>query len=76
MLNYSQRSDENARRAREELFNIQNSRKAQVGRLAGLQDPAVMEAKQAAEKALRDAVNADAALRGLPAPPGTTSPRP
>ena len=56
LLNYSQRSDENARRAREELFGVQNSRKAQIGRLAGLQDPAVMKAKQAAEKALRDAV--------------------
>src|SRR5208337_51618 len=63
MLNYSERSDENGRRAREELFNIQNSRKAQVGRLEGLQDPAVMKAKRAAEKALRDAVNADATLR-------------
>ena len=52
LLNYSERADENARRAREELFNIQNSRKAQVGRLEGLQDPAVMKAKQAAEKAL------------------------
>ncbi len=60
LLNYSERSDENARRAREELFGIQNSRKAQIGRLAGLQDPAVMAAKQAAEKALRDAVAADA----------------
>ncbi len=58
LLNYSERADENARRAREELFNIQNSRKAQVGRLEGLQDPAVMKAKQAAEKALRDAVDA------------------
>ena len=34
LLNYSERSDENGRRAREELFNIQNSRKAQIGRLA------------------------------------------
>ncbi len=63
MLNYSERSDENGRRAREELFNIQNSRKAQVGRLAGLQDPAVMEAKQAAEQSLCDAVAADASLQ-------------
>jgi len=68
LLNYSQRSDENARRAREELFGIQNSRKAQIGRLAGLQDPAVMAAKQAAEKALRDAVQSDAALGGAAGP--------
>ena len=64
LVNYSQRSDENARRAREELFGVQNSRKAQIGRLAGLQDPAVMAAKQAAEKVLRDAVAADASLHG------------
>ncbi len=62
LLNYSERSDENARRAREELFNVQNSRKAQIGRLAGLQDPAVMKEKQAAEKVLRDAVAADPSL--------------
>ena len=63
LLNYSERSDENARRAREELFNVQNARKAQIGRLAGLQDPAVMAAKQAAEKSLREAVAADASLQ-------------
>jgi hypothetical protein len=63
LLNYSQRSSENARRAREDLFGVQNSRKAQVGRLAGLQDPAVMKDKQAVEKKLRDAVGANATLR-------------
>src|SRR5271157_5516612 len=68
LLGYSERSYENARRAREELFMIQNSRKAQIGRLAGLQDPAVMEAKQTAEKVLRDAVESDAALRGSAGP--------
>jgi hypothetical protein len=68
LLNYSQRSDENARRAREDLFNIQNSRKAQIGRLAGLQDPAVMAAKQVAEKALRDGIEADPALRASAGP--------
>jgi hypothetical protein len=60
---YSDRGEENARRAREELFSIQNSRKAQLGRLAGLQDPEVMAEKQAAEKALRDAIESDPALR-------------
>ena len=73
LVNYSQRSDENARRAREELFTIQNSRKAQIGRLAGLQDPAVMAEKQAAEKALRDAVQANASLRDPPVRHGTIS---
>jgi hypothetical protein len=53
---YSQRSLENARRAKEELFIYQNSRKARVGGLQSLQDPAVMGQKAAEEKALRDAV--------------------
>ena len=63
LIAYGQRSDENQRRCRKELFNIQNSRKANVGRLAGLQDPAVMAQKQADEKALRAAVAADPRLR-------------
>ena len=63
LIAYGQRSDENQRRCRKELFNIQNSRKANVGRLAGLQDPAVMGQKQADEKALRAAVAAEPRLR-------------
>ena len=46
---WSARNDENARRAREFLFSIQNSRKALDGRLAGLLDPALMDAKAKAE---------------------------
>ena len=57
--NYSERSAENARRAEDELFGIKNSRKAYLGMLAGLQDPAIMDKKRAAEKTLRDAVNSD-----------------
>src|SRR5436309_7516860 len=38
---YSGRSKENARRAKEELFGVQNSRKALNGKLAGLLDPKV-----------------------------------
>ncbi len=63
LIAYGQRSDECHRRCREELFVIQNSRKANVGRLAGLQDPAVMAQKQAEEKALCAAVAADPRLR-------------
>src|SRR5687767_10683319 len=51
---YSDESLENARRAEDELFGYQNSRKARLGGLAGLQDPSVMEQKQKDEKALRD----------------------
>jgi hypothetical protein len=63
LKNYSDRSMENARRAEDELFGIQNSRKAYLGMLAGLQDPAVMDKKRAAEKALRDAVSNDPKLQ-------------
>ncbi|HVY71050.1 MAG TPA: S46 family peptidase, partial [Verrucomicrobiae bacterium] len=47
---YSARSEENARKAREDLFGVQNSRKARDGGHAGLYDPALMAKKEAAEK--------------------------
>ena len=47
--NWSARSEENARRARDDLFSAQNSRKAIDGRLAGLLDPDLMGAKGTAE---------------------------
>jgi hypothetical protein len=56
LMSYSGRSQENARRAKDDLFGIQNSRKANKGKLEGLLDPAVMAKKAAAEKKLRDAV--------------------
>jgi hypothetical protein len=62
LQNYSSRSAENARRAEDELFGIQNSRKAYLGILAGLQDPAILEKKRDAEKELRDAVMKDPKL--------------
>jgi hypothetical protein len=59
---YSDRSAENARRAKEDLFGVQNSRKARLGMLAGLQDPAVMDPHKTAEQALRQAVMKDPQL--------------
>jgi hypothetical protein len=53
---YSQRSLENARRAKDDLFGYQNARKARLGILAGLQDPALIDRKRQDEKVLRDAV--------------------
>ena len=53
LIAWSARGDENARRARDELFGIQNSRKAYDGLLAGLQDPAFMNAKEEAEESLK-----------------------
>ena len=55
LTSFSQRSVENARRAREDLLGCQNSRKAHAGGLAELQDPAVMAQKQAEEDAFRRA---------------------
>jgi len=56
LLAYSARSDENARRARDTLFGVQNSRKARDGMFAGLMDSQLMTQKQTAEQALRTAV--------------------
>lgn len=53
---FSERSAENARRAQDELLTYENSRKAYLGMQDGLQDPALMDRKQADEKRLRDAV--------------------
>jgi hypothetical protein len=62
---FSLRSTESARRARDELFGIQNSRKARLGMLAGLQDPQVLADKAAAEKSLLQKLNADPKLKPL-----------
>jgi hypothetical protein len=60
---FGQRSEENARIAKEDLFSVQNSRKAYYGRIAGLQDPAIMGKKDMAEKQLRAKVDADPKLK-------------
>jgi len=49
LVAWSARTEENARRAREFLFGVQNSRKALDGRLAGLLDPDLMGPKARAE---------------------------
>lgn len=60
---WGERSAENARRSNDDLFGIKNSRKARLGMLAGLQDPAVMHQKRDAEAALREKVAADPKLQ-------------
>ena len=47
--NWSERREENARRARDDFFSVQNSRKAIEGELAGLLDPELFAAKVQAE---------------------------
>ena len=56
LLAYSARSEENARRAKDTLFGVQNSRKAREGMFAGLLDPKLMAQKQTAEQTLRKAL--------------------
>ena len=51
---------EATRRARDELFGIQNGRKAYTGMIAGLQDPRTIESKRKREDALRAAIDAKA----------------
>lgn len=63
LRSYSERSLENARRAEDELFGYQNTRKARLGGLAGLQDPAIMADKRQRERKLQEAVRADGELQ-------------
>ena len=58
LIAYSSRSAENARRAREVLFGVQNSRKALDGRLGGLLDPELRAKYAANEAALRSRIRA------------------
>jgi hypothetical protein len=51
--NWSVRAEENARRAKEYFFSVQNSRKALDGRLAGLLDPQLMDKKISDEQAFK-----------------------
>ncbi len=55
--------EEQARVAKEELFSIQNSRKAYYGMIQGLQDPTLLTQKASAEGRLRAAVNANAKMK-------------
>ncbi len=64
---YSGRNRENARRAQDDLFGVQNSRKARLGMLAGLQDPAILSRKRAEEQKLRQAVRDKASQLTAPA---------
>jgi hypothetical protein len=62
---YSGRSAENARKAKNLFFAVQNSRKARVGGLAGLMDPEIMNRKKKAERRLRQAVDMREDLRSM-----------
>lgn len=59
---YSARSQENARRGRNDLFGVRNSRKARDGALAGLLTPGLFDRLVNTERQLRSAVATRAAL--------------
>ncbi|MCC6511888.1 MAG: S46 family peptidase [Pirellulaceae bacterium] len=62
---YALGGPEQARRGQDDLFGIQNSRKAYMGMLGGLQDPGFMTSKRASEAALKAAATSrDAKLQG------------
>ena len=60
---WSQRSFENARRAREDFYGDQNNRKRYDGYIAALLDPEIWRAIEARERKLRDAMSSDVKLR-------------
>ncbi len=59
LLEYGKLGPEQDRQSHEDLFGIQNSRKAREGGFKGLNDPALMARKAAEEKALRAKIEAD-----------------
>lgn len=60
---FSNQSPEHRRRAIEDLFGVQNSRKAIMGMLQGLQTPQFIARKEQAEQSLRSRLQADEKLR-------------
>lgn len=60
---WGERTFENARRAREDLFGDQNNRKRYGGYVAALFDPEIWSAIEARETKLRDAISRDAKLK-------------
>lgn len=59
LAEYSKQGDEQARQAKEDLFGIQNSRKARLGGLGGLNDRDFMARKASTEQALRQRIKND-----------------
>ena len=63
LLAWGQRSFENARRCRDDLFGDQNNRKRYDGYVAALLDPEIWSAIEAREKKLREAIARDPKLK-------------
>jgi hypothetical protein len=54
---WADRTEENRRRIKDDLFGVQNSRKARIGGLGGLLDPKLMGRKVADEARLREFIS-------------------
>ncbi len=67
MQQFSLRGVEATRRARDELFGLQNARKAYTGMLAGLQNPSTFATKQARESHLLKQLQSNDDLKELAA---------
>jgi hypothetical protein len=63
LADYGRRGTESLRQSKQDLQGVQNSRKALLGRLAGLRDPALIEHKSREERAVRDRIAADSRRR-------------
>jgi len=59
LLDYGKQGDEAFRQSKDDLFSIQNSRKARLGGYRGLKDPDFIAKKRQAEQELRDRIAAD-----------------
>lgn len=62
---YGLEGPEQTRRGRDDLFGVQNSRKAYTGMLAGIQDPSFVENKRKNEQEIFKTLKADPKLAGL-----------
>ncbi|MEM9643365.1 MAG: S46 family peptidase, partial [Planctomycetota bacterium] len=65
MQQFSLNGAEAKRRARDELFGIQNARKAYSGMLAGLQNPSTIASKRGGESQLLSSIKADPKLNSM-----------
>jgi hypothetical protein len=68
MNSWSERTEENRRRAKKDLFSVQNSRKARNGGLGGLLDPQLMGRKVAQEERLKSFLARTASAKTDPPP--------
>ncbi len=59
LLEYARRGDEQARESKEDLFSIQNSRKAREGGFKALNDKAILDRKRGDEETLKARIAAD-----------------